>query len=58
MNLRLTRTGLDMREADPAAVMAICPACGYPSAGLCAYCRPLQGGTPFDLTPRHSGVAV
>ena len=28
--------------ADPVTVLAICPACGYPTlgSGLCAYCRP------------------
>lgn len=29
-------------DTDPTAVMSVCPACGYPSAGLCAYCRPVQ----------------
>ncbi len=31
---------------DPLTVMAVCPACGYQSAGLCAYCR-LCEGSPF-----------
>ena len=28
--------------ADPVTILAICPACGYPTlgTGLCAYCRP------------------
>ena len=29
-------------SADPVTILAICPACGYPTlgSGLCAYCRP------------------
>jgi hypothetical protein len=33
-------------DTDPITVMSVCPACGYPSAGLCATCRQWDG-TPW-----------
>jgi hypothetical protein len=30
-------------DTDPLTVMSVCPACGYPSTGLCANCRQWDG---------------
>jgi hypothetical protein len=35
--------------------ITICPACGYPSAGLCAACIQIYPGVPVDIYP---GVPV
>lgn len=37
-----TDTATEEPDTDPITVMSVCPACGYPSTGLCAYCRPMQ----------------
>ena len=37
---------MDGADTDPLTVVSVCPACGYPSAGMCASCRQWDG-TPW-----------